>query len=44
MREECPSFRILCHQFGSDFRRTVFYAARIASALEEESDEQTDRP
>ena len=44
MRGEKPSFRILCHQFGSDFRRTVFYAARIASALEEKGDEQTDRP
>ena len=39
MRGEKPSFRILCHQFGSDFRRTVFYAARIASALEEKGDE-----
>ena len=30
MRGEKPSFRVLCRQFGSDFRRTVFYAARIA--------------
>ena len=44
MRGEKPSFRILCRQFGSDFRRTVFYAARIASALEEDGSEQTDRP
>ena len=43
MRGEKPSFRTLCRQFGSDFRRTVFYAARIASALEETDDEQTDR-
>ena len=42
MRGEKPSFRALCRQFGSPFRTTVFYAARIAEALEEKPDDKAD--
>lgn len=42
MRGEKPSFRRLCAQFGCAFRKTVFFAARIADVIEEESDDQAD--
>jgi hypothetical protein len=37
MRGETPSFHRLCAQFGCAFRKTVFYASRIADAIEEEN-------
>ena len=40
MRGEKPSFQVLCRQFGCGFRQTVFYAARIAGALEETNDDE----
>ena len=42
MRGEKPSFRRLCRQFGCAFRTTVFYATRIADALEEDGNDTTD--
>jgi len=42
MRGEKPSFRKLCRQFGSPFRRTVYYAQRMADAMEEDADGEPD--
>ncbi|NLF28751.1 MAG: hypothetical protein GX592_12715, partial [Clostridiales bacterium] len=42
MRGEKPEFRKLCRQFGSPFRRTVYYAQRMADAMEEDADGDPD--
>ncbi len=42
MRGEKAEFRKLCDQFGSSFRKTVYYAARIADALEEDQHGEAD--
>ena len=42
MRGAKPSFRRLCRQFGCAFRTTVFYATRIADAIEEDGNDRAD--